>query len=125
MIYILITILLFFLIAIIYEFKKNSFTVVFMSLIWVFVIYCITPLMLLASYSEVISARFIGNFYNLTSVIPIVIIFLGVFLLDSKVSLGTKKYIYLEKSNDTRITFYLWVIGILSLIDLKIRCFNG
>ncbi|SSQ10401.1 O-antigen polymerase [Acinetobacter baumannii] len=118
MIYVLIAILfLFFLIAIIYEFKKNGFTVVFMSLVWMFVIYCISPLMLLISYDEVVSARFIGNFYDLNSIIPIIIIFifLGVFLLGSKVSLGTKKYIYLEKTNDTRIAFSLWVIGVLSL----------
>ena len=118
MIYALILMLfLTFFLSIAYEFKKNGFTVLFMSLIWMFVIYCISPLMLLVSYDDVVSARFVGKVLDLNSIIPLIIvfIFLGIFLLGSRVSLGSRKYVFLERTNDFKIAISLWGIGALSL----------
>lgn len=118
MIFLLITIVFIVLsIAMVYEFRRNGFTVLFMSLIWILVIYCISPLMLLISYDGVVSARFIGNNFDLTSVTPmfIVLIFITSLLLGAKTSIGDKNYFTIKNTNDNTIYLIIWFIGLFSL----------
>lgn len=105
-------------IALIYEFKKNGFTVLFMSLVWVMVIYCISPYMLLTSYNDVVSARFVGSNFDLTSLIPmlVVLIFVITFILGSKTSISNNKYFTIQNVNDNKVAISIWFIGIASLI---------
>lgn len=101
-------------ITIFYEFKRNGFTVFFMSLVWLFVIYCVSPLMLLISYDDVVSARFIGKVFDMESIIPILIVFvfLVTFLFGAKIPLKIYNYyFYLEEKSNIRIELLLWIIG--------------
>lgn len=106
------------LISILYEYHKNGITVLFMSLIWLMVIYSISPLMLLLAYDKVASARFLGAKYDLNSIIPtlIVIIFILVYLVSAKTTINKRSYFITIRDKDGfKLGVWLWVIGITSL----------
>lgn len=104
----------------IFEFKNNGFTLVFMSLIWVMIIYCLSPLMLILSYDEVASPRFLSNKYSMNSVLPqlITILFFSSFFVGTYFSRSTKKMISLNISikQSKYISYLLFLVGLFSMI---------
>lgn len=103
----------------IFEFKNNGFTLVFMSLIWVTIIYCLSPMMLILAYDKVASPRFLSNVYYMNSALPqlITILFFSSFFIGTYFSRSAKRRlsINLTLKQSKHISYILFIIGFFSI----------
>lgn len=101
------------------EYKKYGISLTFMTIIWSIVIYVLAPMALVTSYYEVASPRFLINYYDIDSILPlfVVIIFFVSIFLGSIIFDRVDFKIKLESSHNLirKTALFLFIIGFSSL----------
>lgn len=101
------------------EYKKYGISLTFMAIVWSIVIYVLAPLALFISYYEVASPRFLINYYDIKSILPLFVViiffismFFGSIFFDR---VGFKFKLEVSHNLIRKTALVLFVIGFVSL----------
>lgn len=102
------------------EYKKYGISLTFMAIVWSVVMYVLAPLALFVSYYEVASPRFLINYYDIKSILPlfVIIIFFISMFFGSVVFDRVDFKLKLETSHNLirKTAIFLFTIGFGSLV---------
>ena len=105
--------------ALINEYTKRGFTLVFMSQIWFLVIYCLAPIAIISSYDEVASKAFNLNKNDVESfyVQLLILLFYFSFIFGTNLGNHYKGFLKISVSNKNirRLCYTLVLIGLFSM----------